>query len=84
VLRHNGIAIVATNGEGHMRQFRDLFARRRAHGRPGCGDRRAGVSWEVMIDVARAITDQIIARDGVFTTDSHSGLIVCRGPRRHS
>jgi SAM-dependent methyltransferase len=138
-LSRNGIAVVATNGEGHMRQLAELFAtavrairpaarlaelagsysRRfrlenapamlRRHfdsaevvswqtkiripeagpvvayldsQRAGRADRLpAGVSWDAVIDTARAITDEIIARDGAFRTDSHSGLIVCRGPR---
>jgi hypothetical protein len=37
--------------------------------------------WEAVIRAARERTGQIIARDGAFTVDSHSGLIVCRGPR---
>jgi SAM-dependent methyltransferase len=139
VLRGDGVAITATNGDGHMRQFGELFAsavRAVRHGAaiagPGGGysDRfrlengpamlrrhfasaetmswhteiripeagpviayldstRAGradrlpaeVSWEAMIDAARALTEQIIDRDGAFAADSHSGLIICRGPR---
>lgn len=136
VLCRNGVAIVATNGEGHVRQLAELFATAvRALGpsapvaelaasyshrfrlenapamlrrhfvsaevvswqtkvripeagpvvayldsqRAGRADRLpAGVTWEAMLDAARAITDEIIARDGAFTADSHSGLIVCR------
>jgi len=141
VLRSGGVAILATNGAGHMRQFGDLFAaavrvvqpgavvgeaafqsvvghRFRLENAPGMlrrhfasaevaswqtkieipqtgpvvaylGSQRAGradrlpagVTWEAMLDAARAITDEIIARDGAFVTDSHSGLIVCRDPR---
>ncbi len=139
VLRPAGVAIVATNGEGHMRQFGDLLAaavraadpgavvreaafrsvvgqRFRLENAPGMLRRHfasaevvswqteiripeaapviayldsqragradrlpAGVSWEAMIGAARAITDEVIARDGAFTADSHSGLIICRG-----
>jgi SAM-dependent methyltransferase len=139
VLRPGGVAIAATNGQGHMRQFGGLltaavraiepaavvpdlaslsgrFRLENAPGmlrqhftsaevvswqteiripeagpviayldsqRAGRADRLpAGVSWEAMLDAARAVTDEIIARDGAFTADSHSGLIVCRGPRR--
>ena len=141
VLRPDGIAIVATNGEGHMRQFRELLADavravdpgtvadepvsssavgyrfrlengpvilRRHFGsaevvswqteiripeaapvvayldsqRAGRADRLpAGMSWEDMIDVARGLVERVIARDGAFVADSHSGLIVCRNPR---
>jgi SAM-dependent methyltransferase len=137
VLCRDGIAIVATNGQGHMRQLRDLFAaavraadpaaatvsgsavghRFRLENAPamlvphfasaqvvawqtkleipetgpvvayldsqraGRADRLpAGVTWEAMLDAARTITDGIIARDGAFVADSHSGLIVCRSP----
>jgi len=143
-LNPNGIAIVATNGQGHMRQFRDLFADAvhaaepaAVTGRPGTrsavGHRfrlengpamlrnhfasvepeawqsdiripdaadvlayldstRAGredslppgVSWDAMLDAARAIIDRIIARDGAFIAGSHSGVIICRGPRTRS
>jgi SAM-dependent methyltransferase len=155
VLRRNGIAIVATNGEGHMRQFRELFAaavrmadpaatagglvsgsvrtagpaamtgspvpgpgvshRFRLENAPAMLRRHfasaevvcwqtkieipetgpvvayldsqrasradqlpAEVTWAAMLDAARTVTDEIIARDGAFTADSHSGLIVCR------
>jgi SAM-dependent methyltransferase len=138
ILRPGGVAIVATNGHGHMRQFRDLFAdavRAANHAamtsRPVSGStvghrfrlenapamlRRhfvsaeviswqtklripeagpvvayldsqrasradqlpAGVSWEAMIGVAHGLVECVIARDGAFTADSHSGLIVCR------
>lgn len=141
VLCRNGIAVVATNGEGHMRQFRDLFADAvrtagpaAAAGQPASGSAvghrfrlengpamlrnhfdsaervswqaqiripdaaavlayldstragredslPAGVGWDAMLDAAQAITGQIIARDGAFTAGSHSGLIICRGPR---
>jgi SAM-dependent methyltransferase len=141
VLRPDGIAIVATNGEGHMRQFGELRAaavrvvepgaaaveplsgsavghRFRLENAPGMllrhfasaevvssetkieipetgpvigyldsqragrADRLpAGVTWEAMLDAAWTITDEIIARDGAFVVDSHSGLIACRNPR---
>jgi SAM-dependent methyltransferase len=144
VLRPGGVAIVATNGEGHMRQFGDLLAaavravepgaviseaafgpvvghRFRLENAPamlrrhfalaevvswqteiripeagpviayldsqraGRADRLpAGVSWEAMIGAAQGLTGEIIARDGAFTADSHSGLVVCRGPRTRS
>lgn len=144
VLRPGGVAIVATNGEGHMRQFGDLLAAAVSAVEPGAVAREqafasavghrfrlengpgmlrqhfasaeiaswqtemripepgpvvayldsqragradrlpAGVSWEAMLAAARAITDEIIARDGAFTADSHSGFIVCRGPRSRS
>jgi hypothetical protein len=140
VLQPDGVAIVATNGQGHMRQFRDLFAgavraadpaamtgspvpgpgvghRFRLENAPamlrrhfasaevvswqtkieipeagpvvayldsqraGRADRLpAGLSWENMIDAAQGLVERIIARDGAFTADSHSGLIVCRNP----
>ena len=144
VLSHNGIAIVATNGHGHMRELRDLFAdavheadpaavtSQPATG-PAVGHRfrlengpamlrnhfaavaaepwqaqiripdaaavlayldstRAGredslppgVGWDAVLGAARAIIDQIIARDGAFIASSHSGVIVCRGPRSRS
>jgi SAM-dependent methyltransferase len=144
VLRPGGIAIVATNGEGHMRQFGELRAAAVRATEPGAvaaepvsgsaGSHRfrlesapgmlrqhfasaevvswqteiripeagpviayldsqraartellpAGVSWEAMIDAARELAGEIIARDGAFTANSHSGLVVCRGPARRS
>jgi SAM-dependent methyltransferase len=140
VLRGDGVMIAATNGDGHMRQFGELFASAVRAVRPGAtiawqpaGDRfrlengpamlrrrfasvvptswqteiripeaglvvayldstragradqlPAGVSWEAMIGAARALTEQIIDRDGAFAADSCSGLIVCRGPRSSS
>jgi SAM-dependent methyltransferase len=144
VLSHNGIAIVATNGQGHMRQFGDLFADAVHAAGPATGtgqpatrstvghrfrlengpamlrahfasvtaepwraqiripdaaavlayldSTRAGredslppgVGWDAVLNAARAIIDRIIARDGVFVASSHSGLIVCRGPRARS
>jgi SAM-dependent methyltransferase len=140
-LRPGGVAIVATNGEGHMRQFGDLRAaavravepgalvpglasgsgRFRLENAPGMlrqhfasaevvswqteiripeagpviayldSTRAAradwlptGVTWEAMIDAACELTGEIIARDGAFTASSHSGLVVCRGPRTRS
>jgi ubiquinone/menaquinone biosynthesis C-methylase UbiE len=144
VLSRNGIAIVATNGQGHMRQFRDLFAEA-VHaagpavmiGQPAAGpavghrfrlengpamlrnhfasaeampwqaqiripdaaavlayldSTRAGredslpngVGWDAMLDAAHAIIDRAIARDGAFTASSHTGVIICRGPRTRS
>jgi SAM-dependent methyltransferase len=141
VLRPGGVAIVATNGRGHMRQFRELLVDavraidpgavadepgsssvvgyrfrlengpvmlRRHFGsaevvswqteiripeaapvvayldsqRAGQADRLpSGVNWEDMIGAARGLVERIIARDGAFVADSHSGLIVCRNPR---
>lgn len=151
VLSPGGIAIVATNGQGHMRQFRDLFAdavhaadpaaitadpaaitggtdtrsavghRFRLENGPAMlrnhfasvepepwqaqiripdaaavlaylDSTRAGredslpasVGWDAMLDAARAIIDRIIACDGAFIAGSHSGVIICRGPRTRS
>ena len=141
ILRPGGAAIVATNGEGHLRQLRDLFSgavhaadpaamtgqpvsgsavghRFRLENAPGMLRRHfasaevvswrteiripeagpvvayldsqqasradllpAGVSWESMIEVAQRLVERVIARDGAFTADSHSGLIVCRNVR---
>ena len=32
----------------------------------------------------KAIIDRIVACDGAFMADSHSGVIICRGPRTRS
>jgi SAM-dependent methyltransferase len=142
VLRPDGVAIVATNGEGHMRQFGELLEGAVRAVEPGAaagehlsgsaighrfrlenapdmlrrhfaaaevvswrtriripeagpvvaylGSQEAGraerlpadVSWAAMLNAARAIVDEIIARDGAFTADSHSGVIICCGPAR--
>jgi SAM-dependent methyltransferase len=142
VLRPDGVAIAATNGADHMRQFAQLFAsavhavspgavtagpasvpvashRFRLENAPATLRQHfasaeavswraeirvpdaapvvayldstragredllpAGVSWPAVMSAARELAGQVIARDGAFPVHSHSGLIVCRGPRR--
>jgi SAM-dependent methyltransferase len=138
VLGGDGVAVTATNGDGHMRQFRELFADAVRAVKPGAaaspgpatghsfrlengpamlrrhfasvevvswqtriripeagpvvayldstragraGLLPAGVTWEAVMGAARALAGQVIERDGAFSVDSHSGLIVGRGPR---